>query len=95
MLVPDSMYVTMGSIRMLNIIAVRIDLDEATRRACEAVSEKLHHAVWTFTSEPAEVQTLGLMHYCPTCVAGVDQALAHLRDHPGSEVAVGQLWWAD
>jgi hypothetical protein len=33
------------------------------------------------------------MHDCASCRAGVDQALAFLRDNPDSEVAVGQMWW--
>jgi hypothetical protein len=58
------------------------------------MGERLHHAEWTITSDPEQVSTLGLMHDCPACRAGVDQALAFLRDNPGGEVAVGQLWWA-
>lgn len=70
------------------------DLGDASEHLAAGLGERLHHAEWTVTGDPAEVKTLGLMHDCAACRAGVDQALAFLRENPGSEVAVGQLWWA-
>ena len=69
-------------------------LREMSGRLAAVVGETLHHAEWTITSDPGQVRALGLMHDCVTCRAGVDQALALLREHPEAEVAVGQLWWA-
>jgi hypothetical protein len=70
------------------------DLRGMSALLAAGMGERLHHAEWTITSDPEQVSTLGLMHDCPACRAGVDQALAFLRDNPGGEVAVGQLWWA-
>jgi hypothetical protein len=73
-----------------------IELRAWSEVTAAAMGEKLHHAEWTITSDPAQVTTLGMMHAdCATCRGGVDQALAFLRENPGEEVAVGQLWWAD
>lgn len=94
LLVPDAAYVTAGAVRTLHALVLRGALSRATAQSCAAVGERLHHAEWTVTSAPGEVRTLGLMHDCPTCRAAVDQALAHLREHPEAEIAVGQLWWA-
>jgi hypothetical protein len=65
-----------------------------SERLAANIGERLHHADWTVTGDPGQVRTLGLMHDCASCRAGVDQALAFLRENPGGEVAVGQLWWA-
>lgn len=61
----------------------------------DAVGETLHHADWDVTADPALVQTKGLTHDCMRCRAGVDQALAYLREHPGRKVLVGMLYWTD
>jgi hypothetical protein len=90
---PASAYVP-GPVRVVNVLALRRILREATAESCRAVGERLHHGVWVITSDPAEVKTRGLMHDCAECLAGVDATLAWLREHPGGEVAVGQLWWA-
>ena len=70
------------------------DLREVSEHLAAGLGEKLHHAEWTVTGDPAEVKTLGLMHDCAACRAGVDQALTLLRNDPDAELAVGQLWWA-
>jgi hypothetical protein len=91
---PASAYVS-GPVRTLNIPALRAILREATAVSCREVNERLHHGVWTITSDPVKVTTLGLMHDCATCLAAVEATIVWLRAHPGGEVAVGQLWWAD
>ena len=91
--VPRGWYATVGGERAFLAQAVGKLLRHLSEQQAADLGERLHHAVWTITGDPAEVRTLGLMHDCPTCRAGVDQALAHLAAHPGSEVAVGQLWW--
>jgi hypothetical protein len=90
---PASVYLP-GPVRVLNVRRLRDILREATAESCRAANERLHHGVWVITSDPAEVKTRGLMHDCAECLAGVDASLAWLREHPGGEVAVGQLWWA-
>jgi hypothetical protein len=92
--VPAGWYVTIGGERAFVAQVAGRWLREASEAFAASIGEKLHHAEWTITSDPAEVRTLGLMHDCASCRAGVDQALSVLRDNPGAEMAVGQLWWA-
>lgn len=92
--VPARWYVTVaGKPAFLARLAGR-DLRALSGKLAASIGEKLHHAEWTITSDPDEVKTLGLMHDCASCRAGADQALAAMREHPGREMAVGQLWWA-
>lgn len=92
--IPGRWYVTVnGKPAFLAQLAGR-DLRNLSERLAADIGEELHHAEWTITGDPEQVSTLGLLHDCATCRAGVDQALAFLRDTPGGEVAVGQLWWA-
>lgn len=69
------------------------ELRQLSHQFADQIGENLHHASWTLTSDPEQVTTLGLVHDCASCRAGVDQALAILRDRPDTELAVGQLWW--
>lgn len=93
--VPARWYVTVDGKRAFLANLAGRDLRVISEQMAADINEKLHSAVWTITSDPAEVRTLGMMHDCATCRAGVVQALAVLRDHPDREVAVGQLWWAE
>jgi hypothetical protein len=93
-IVPERWYLTVAGERALVARIAGRDLRAASEQSAAAVGETLHHADWTITSDPAQVITLGLMHDCATCRAGVGQATAYLRANPGGEVAVGQLWWA-
>jgi hypothetical protein len=90
----DRWYAMVEGKRALVVRLIGGDLRKISAAFAAGMGERLHHAEWTITSDPAEVTTLGLMHDCAACRAGVDQALAFLRDDPGGEVAVGQLWWA-
>lgn len=92
--VPDRWYVTVDGKRMFLAQLAGRDLREVSERLAASISETLHHAEWVITGDPAQVTTLGLVHDCASCRAGVDQALAFLRENPDGEVAVGQLWWA-
>lgn len=93
--VPAVWYVPAGDgTRALAVQVAGRMLRQLSEQQATDLNEVLHHADWTITSDPAEVRTLGLMHDCLTCRAGVDQALAYLRDNPDGEIAVGQLWWA-
>jgi len=92
--VPDRWYVTVNGERAFAAqLAIR-DLRVLSDALAAGINEELHHAEWTITGDPGQVTTLGLMHDCGSCRAGVDQALAFLRDNPDGELAVGQLWWA-
>lgn len=92
--VPETWYATPpGGERALLIQSAGRFLRRMSEDMAGQMGEVLHHAEWTITSDPAEVTALGLMHDCVRCRAEVDQILAHLRDHKGAEVAVGQLWW--
>lgn len=91
---PAHWYATVNGSRALLAQVAGRELRELSDQVAAGMGERLHHAEWTITSDPDQVRTLGLMHDCPTCRAGVDQALAFLRDDPAGELAVGQLWWA-
>lgn len=93
-LVPARWYVTVNGERAFLAQLAGRDLRQVSERLAANIGERLHHAEWTVTGDPGEVKTLGLMHDCAPCRAGVDQALTFLRENPGGEVAVGQLWWA-
>jgi hypothetical protein len=93
--VPEAWYADLGQGRALVVQLAGRQLRQISEQQATDLGEILHHADWTITSDPAEVKTLGLMHDCPACRAGVDQALAYLRENPDGEVAVGQLWWAE
>lgn len=92
--VPGRWYVSLNGQRTFLTQLAGRDLRQVSERQATNLGETLHHAEWTVTDDPERVRTLGLMHDCLTCRAGVDQALAYLAETPGSEVAVGQLWWA-
>ena len=92
--VPARWYVTAGGERAFAAQLAGRALRQVSELLAGNIGERLHHAEWTITSDPAEVTALGLVHDCAACRAGVDQALAFLREHPAGEVAVGQLWWA-
>lgn len=57
------------------------------------VGEKCREAQWWITRDPAVVEQRAQGDRCPTCRAGVDQALARMRDSPGVVMAVGRLSW--
>ena len=92
--VPKRWYVTVDGKRAFLAQLAGGDLRGISERLAADIGEKLHHAEWVITGDPAEVRTLGLMHNCASCRAGVDQGLTFLREHPDGELAVGQLWWA-
>ena len=92
--VPGRWYVTVNGKRAFLAQLAGRDLRGISERLAADIGEKLHHAEWVITGDPAEVRTLGLMHDCASCRAGVDQGLTFLREHPDGELAVGQLWWA-
>jgi hypothetical protein len=92
--VPGRWYADVDGGRAFVVQLAGRDLREGSESIAAGMGERLHHAEWTITSDPDEVRTLGLMHDCPTCRAGVDQALTFLRENLDGEVAVGQLWWA-
>jgi hypothetical protein len=93
--VPDRWYVTLTGERVFLAQQAGADLRTVSERLAANIGEILHHASWVITGDPELVRTLGMMHDCATCRAGVANALDYLAGEPGREVAVGQLWWAD
>lgn len=57
------------------------------------LGEGLRLANYWVTRDPEVVKQRGLLHDCPTCRAGVDRAVAEMKEHPGTVMAVGQLSW--
>jgi hypothetical protein len=87
-------HVTETGERILLLSVARRELRELSEKLAANISERLHHADWVITADPDEVAALGMMHDCATCRGGVDRALARMREEPGTDMAVGQLWWA-
>ncbi|HEX3388834.1 MAG TPA: hypothetical protein VHT94_07335 [Streptosporangiaceae bacterium] len=93
-LVPERWYVTVNGKRALLAQLAGRELRDLSEDQAASIGEVLHHADWILAGNPDDVRRFGMMHDCATCRAGVDQALAYLSEHPGAEVAVGQLYWA-
>ena len=69
-------------------------LSRASEMCAANLGRQLHHADWTITADPAEVERRGIHEPgCAECRAGTDRALLYLAEDPGHEVAVGQMWW--
>lgn len=91
----DEVYAALpGGGRVFLAAGLAAVLREVSGQLAAGLGERLHHAEWVITSDPEQVRALGLMHDCASCRAGVDQALALLRERPDAELAVGRLWWA-
>lgn len=70
-----------------------LELLRLTAKAAQMMSLGVRIAVWYITRDPAVVEQRGEGDRCPTCRAGVDQALAHMRDDPEAVAAIGILSW--
>lgn len=92
--VPPGWYADLGHGPALIGPVVRAALAELSERGAAACGERLHHADWVLTTDPAVVERAGMTHDCAECRAGTDRALAFLRANPGREVACGMLYWA-
>jgi hypothetical protein len=91
--VPDHWYGEVGGQRAMIGPVVGRELRQLSEFAAGELGRKLHHAEWQFTSDPAKVEQLGMIHGCPVCRAQTDLALEWLRQNPGGEVAAGVLYW--
>lgn len=91
--VPGYMYATVKGVRVFLAQRAARELRMISENFAARAGERLHHAEWSVTRDPEQVKA-SMVHDCVRCQAGVDQALALLREHPHAEVAVGRLWWA-
>jgi hypothetical protein len=49
---------------------------------------------WTLTSDWRDVEKMQPGDSCPTCIAGNDQAVAFLKEHPDRRLALGNMrYW--
>jgi hypothetical protein len=49
---------------------------------------------WLITSDWRDVEAHQPAHQCPTCIAGNDQAMAFLKEHPTERLALGNMrYW--
>ncbi len=94
--VPPAVYTKRdGGPPVVRVAALRRVISQLSFAAAVQIGARLHHADWVITSDPAEVERIG-MHGDPGCVscrAGVDQVLAGLG-HRYVEVLAGNLYWA-
>lgn len=69
-------------------------LRQLSEMGAAGLGETLHHADWVVTTDPHVVEEKGMLHGCPSCRAGTDQALTRLRQYPHQPLLVGLLYWA-
>lgn len=74
---------------------IQVMASHLARAQAAEMGEGLRESYWWITRDPEVVAQRGLVHDCPTCRAGVDQALAHMREHPDAVTAVGLLSWCE
>lgn len=67
-------------------------LVDHSHEAARRMGERLHHADWTVTDDQDKVMELTLMHDCPTCRDGRENAIRYMRSS-GKAVLVGHLYW--
>jgi hypothetical protein len=72
---------------------VSLELLRMTAEASQMMNLGVRIAGWYKTRDPAVVEQRGEGDRCPTCRAGVDQALSFMRDDPNATAAVGILSW--
>lgn len=61
----------------------------AGRNGLKALAMGSHD--WLVTRDPVQAEAFQPGDGCPACIAGTDQALAFLRDHPDRLIALGNL----
>lgn len=91
---PPEVYGTVDGQRAVRLDRLHHLLYSLSYLSAMRVNEQLHHGDWVLTSDPAEVQTRGLLHDCVACRVDVDRATAAMRDDPDLEILVGTLFWA-
>ncbi len=93
--VPDEWYVRVpGQEPMLDLRRLGRDLRNLSEQSAARIGERLHHAEWVITSDPAVVERRGMHDTdCARCRADVDQALARLAE-VDDPLLVGILYWA-
>jgi hypothetical protein len=74
---------------------VSLELLRLTAEASGLIGLGVRIAVWYITRDPAVVVQRGEGDRCPTCQAGVDQAISRMRDDPEAVAAVGILSWCE
>lgn len=91
---PEQTYtVTADGTWLLHVKTLGKVLRQVSEDSAEQVGEKLHHADWVLTTDPAVIRGVNV-HDCPRCRAGTDQALAALAAHPTVPLLAGVLYWA-
>lgn len=91
---PEQTYtVTEAGLWLLHLRPLNRLLRDVSEAAAENIGERLHHADWVLTADPAVIRAVNV-HDCPSCRAGVDQALAALTEHPTVPLLAGVLYWA-
>ncbi len=81
--------------RWLDAPRLAVFLREVAERQASALGEKLHHAEFVVTPDPAVVEEWGMVHGCEECRRGTDEALRMLAQDPTQSLVVGMLYWAE
>jgi hypothetical protein len=94
---PPELYAVLepGGPRAIVMTNLRTIVRAHSERWAQSLGVRLHHADWWITDIPEEVVKLAIVHECDRCRAETDQTLAYMRDNPGVEMLVGNLYWCD
>jgi hypothetical protein len=90
---PTELYVEIDGEKAINVRWIARFLRLISEKFAADINEKLHHAEWILTTNPATVEAHGIVHDCEDCRAGVRAALRQMAEHPEEEIFVGQLYW--
>ncbi len=74
-------------------VPIVMKLGSLSHMFASSVGDRLHHANWRVTTDPAVVEEMGRPG-CRHCRAGFEVAKAHLLKEPGRPMVVGQLFYA-
>lgn len=93
--VPREFWVSInGEPPALAIRQLGASLRRLAEQSAARIGERLHHAEFAITKNPATVEARGAMHDCAECRAGVQRALRMLAENPDEDLFVGNLFWA-
>lgn len=93
MVVPSGTYTQDELIERLNEAAMRIVSQQYRTRQPRALM--MGEIDWLITADVEAVRSFQLLHECPACRAGHDQALARVREHPDQAIAMANLHYTE
>jgi hypothetical protein len=91
--VPPGAYTQQQLLDVLHDMTMYVVLRQyRTERPTELTMDDIE---WLITADVTEVENFQLAHRCATSLAGHDQAIAHVREHPDQVVALANLRYTE